>query len=766
MATVKFCRITLLVLIQLLAISCSEDLEPIVVVHIPQVPDDVVTISVRPQLGGSAGQLLQIMPETRTDLRFGIAVPRGSTAELLVELTGISDDDCVAATGSASLAVAGAAFPADLAAPLLALPARRCTLTVAVSGDGARVVSEPAGIDCVPAGGTCALQYAPSETAALRLLPQTDAHTFHVWSGDCAGAGACELTLNRQHSLRAAFDPRACVAGNICYYSPAPGEVSFNAIAAVGSDEAWAVGSSGADWAGHYVDGRWTLVPTGVTTPLRAVWMGSASSVWAVGDFGTAVRWDGTKFQTVPTDATTQLTSVWGAGDTEVWAVGDDATTLRYDGRKLAKVTNTVASVELLNSVWGTGASDVWVAGSAGTVMRWNGQAFIPQVAPDPQAAYSRVFGSGPTNVWLIADKQAWMWNGAAWKQVRREPEQLTSGFSRSAADTWLLRGAVRTSAFDGRKWTLDQFPSSASSMRALAPSGAKDVWAAGADGEINRASTGSWTQEAGFAVTRARNRINVIWGASSDDIWAAASFATLHWDGRTWEENGPYSSVNYALFGTARDDVWLLGNQGEVTHYDGTRWNKLASVPGAVFYGGWAASRTLAYAVGAGGGIYRWDGATWQKVNSPTTANLLGVWGSSATDLWAVGNGGAIVRSDGTTWTLVTPRPTTANFRSVAGSGPNDVLLVGDDLWHWDGAAYSRNASPLPSPFLILNVQMTPSGKAWASGNSGAILRWNGSSWSAASPAVPGDLTALFVAGEKDVWFGGNRQQILRYMP
>ena len=74
------------------------------------------------------------------------------------------------------------------------------TLTVRTSGRGS-VQSHPAGIDCP---GSCTARFRIGQT--VTLSPNADAGaTFTSWTGDCAGTGACTLTMDANHSVTADF---------------------------------------------------------------------------------------------------------------------------------------------------------------------------------------------------------------------------------------------------------------------------------------------------------------------------------------------------------------------------------------------------------------------------------------------------------------------------------------------------------------------------------------------------------------------------------
>lgn len=75
-------------------------------------------------------------------------------------------------------------------------------LTVRVVGSGT-VTSSPPGIDCGP-DSTCSAPFPSNSMVDLQARPQ-EGWTFTGWQGDCAGTGACRVTMNRARSVVANF---------------------------------------------------------------------------------------------------------------------------------------------------------------------------------------------------------------------------------------------------------------------------------------------------------------------------------------------------------------------------------------------------------------------------------------------------------------------------------------------------------------------------------------------------------------------------------
>ena len=73
-------------------------------------------------------------------------------------------------------------------------------------------------------------------------------------------------------------------------------------------------------------------------------------------------------------------------------------------------------------------------------------------------------------------------------------------------------------------------------------------------------------------------------------------------------------------------------------------------------------------WTVGDNGEILRFNGTAWNTGSSGTTEAFYGIWGVPANDVWAVGNNGNARHSNGTAGAAVL---TALRRRAVAGLGP-----------------------------------------------------------------------------------------------
>jgi hypothetical protein len=103
-------------------------------------------------------------------------------------------------------------------------------------------------------------------------------------------------------------------------------------------------------------------------------------------------------------------------------------------------------------------------------------------------------------------------------------------------------------------------------------------------------------------------------------------------------------------------------------------------------------------------------------------------------------------------TWTLE-PEPSGKVLRALSGTGPQDAWAAGDSgtLLHYVGGWRVHQA---PTRANLLSVWAVTPNDAWAVG--GAVVRWNGTQWSAVEAPIQG-YAAVWASGPTDVWLAGN---------
>jgi hypothetical protein len=263
------------------------------------------------------------------------------------------------------------------------------------------------------------------------------------------------------------------------------------------------------------------------------------------------------------------------------------------------------------------------------------------------------------------------------------------------------------------------------------------------------------------------------VWGSGPSDVWiTTGSHSFKHWDGSTLQVGAPAGVFGtVGIFGYGPNDVWIAGgNGGTVDHWDGTSWAKPLlpfADAGGSFYSLWGSSANDLWAVGrvyfsSLSAVSHFDGVTWSDhVPFPFTFQLNGVWGTGASDVWAVGING-IYHRGGAGWAQVAG--VTGAFNAIWGSAADDVWAVGDAgaVLHWNGTTWTSVSSGVSAS--LTGVWGSAPNDVWVVGDAGTLLRWDGGRWVTVPSGTSAPLSGVWGAAANDVWAVGNA--LLHYHP
>lgn len=153
-----------------------------------------------------------------------------------------------------------------------------------------------------------------------------------------------------------------------------------------GPDDVFAVGGTLEEGGGRalvlWYDGQaWWRMPVDAPT-LWWVHGFAHDDVWAVGDRGTILHFDGEAWTTVDTGHDYTLWGVWGATPAELWTVGGEIASerpgvlRRYADGAWTDVEGVGLPGELLFKVWGASAAEAFIVGDGGALLAYNGAAW------------------------------------------------------------------------------------------------------------------------------------------------------------------------------------------------------------------------------------------------------------------------------------------------------------------------------------------------------------------------------------------------------
>lgn len=436
------------------------------------------------------------------------------------------------------------------------------------------------------------------------------------------------------------------------------GAISINGCYSTSDTSAWFALPAGV--IGNFNGAGFSTVQTAVTDDFYAIWGTSATNIWAVGDNGVIFNYDGATWTQATSPTTKKLYAIHGLSASLIYAVGQDGTIVKYNGTNWT--LDTSATTNDLRSVYVTAASQAQACGLAGTIIYFDG------------------------NTWF-------------------------AGNSGTNSD---LRG-----------------------IYAFLPD---DLWVVGAGGKILRKLIKKFEEMTIPSVGVVRS----LWVVSDTDVWAGCvNGKILHYDGKTWTQVlSPLvpTSINDMSLIEASVDGFLVGTNGKIWYYKpflAPFFTKMESGTDLSLYGVTAITNTDVWAVGANGIILHYDGVAWQSVATPTSQPLYAIWALDANTIYAVGANGTIIKYNGVSW-ITQSSGSTSHFYGVSGDSSRVVAVgaAGASVL-FNGVAWIPSVTGTTEDLYSITIrQLTRVG--WACGSNGTVLTISAANvWAAETSGV-----------------------------
>jgi len=530
-----------------------------------------------------------------------------------------------------------------------------------------------------------------------------------------------------------------------CGRPSAPAKPAADTVAA----ESWSAGICSAD--------RWCWAhprPTGIK--LNRLWGTSPSDVWAVGEGGTILHFDGVRWSRIASGTTDSLVAIGGRAAGDAWAIGSGRTLLRLSGGAwqpvaLPELENEEELADLLvlpnGEAWIVGGSTKKSLANEDIVSRClightdGGAAGAWKLDEESECGpLGRVWGASPDDVWADGGDVV-HWNG---RYLTVNPKQKPAPIvgRHGYASGWKLTldwggGGIGPLVDPHRPNTS---PGDARDFWAWGPD---DVWAISKDGGLMHFDGKRWSRGDAPVALRA------VAARAIDDVWAVGSHASLlHYDGRRWQSSPlprPGGSVPVAIAVPAANEVWVLTGR-ELLRIDGKRWTTVVASPGP------APPELTSFVVrgpndvwvAAGTKLLHWNGQAVETID--VDFNATRIFGD-ARELWV---GWPLHRWDGGKMVI----PPEAAGTDGKGLHFTAGAIGGDALWLLDGNRISRLAGGRlevvkkdlranGQPELRLDaIWAGPSGEIWAGGTH--MVRGKGDSWTIDERSSAAEITSV----------------------
>jgi photosystem II stability/assembly factor-like uncharacterized protein len=301
--------------------------------------------------------------------------------------------------------------------------------------------------------------------------------------------------------------------------------------------------------------GFFTPMETPIGTILYGVWGSSASDVYAVGEYGRILHYNGTAWTVQESGTPRTLYGAGGLSASQVYAVGDSGVVLRYNGTS-----------------W---ASD-WPAGKERTA---DHVMSIEGVLVDTTVVIRQAL----RRIWIAPDETMFI-AGHGGRILRKGPADDNWWVSASGATT-NLRGihgvSVDLVMVVGQNGTLRQFN----------PAAAQHTT------QWNPVSHTLAVSDYFYGIfIESANAISI----------AGASGLFAEWDGVEWLEYDSGTNVGFWGYGGRSENVYAFGGEGVVVKFDGETLTRMNRATVRYLYDIYMPSDNDVFLVGSGGVILR----------------------------------------------------------------------------------------------------------------------------------------------------------------
>ncbi|MDP3735318.1 MAG: hypothetical protein Q8R39_02730 [bacterium] len=551
--------------------------------------------------------------------------------------------------------------------------------------------------------------------------------------------------------------------------------VTLNALDGTAPNDVWAVGNSGVFI--RYDGTAWSLFLDVGNTSLNGLDMVSTSDGWAVGQSGQLYRFNGTTWALFVDTGATEWNGVSMAAASFGAVVGRQGNIRHFDGSAWTSISSPTTNH--LNGVHLRTATDGWAVGDSGTILRWNGVSWTSISSPTGNRLRSVSMVSA-TDGWAAGDSGTLIhYDGTSWTIVSNPAgDQLNDVGMVTGSDGWSVGNTGVLMHWNGVSWSSVSSPTGGAALQSVFMSDAGSGWIVGSGGRILQ--YGLFYNTSGTFTSRA------IDSGISGTTWSSISWTEILPTGaditlatRTSEDGVIWTtwSVELTVSGSTIQSVpgrfieyratLLRGSNPSATPELGNvSVSTSASVPPTTqtLFAVDALSVSEVWAVGGGGVIVHYNGTNWTSSASPTGLTLRSLAILSATDGWAVGNSGTIIHWDGVSWTLFSS-PTGNTLNGIDMLSATDGWAVGNSgtIIHWDGVSWTTYA-PSPTGDQLNSVALVSASAAWAVGNAGVTLRYDGATWSAESSPANNHLNAVVLISSGDGWAVGQGGRIFQY--
>jgi hypothetical protein len=174
---------------------------------------------------------------------------------------------------------------------------------------------------------------------------------------------------------------------------------------------------------------------------LNAVWGSSTDDIWAVGDKGTIIHWDGSEWRKIDAGISTRITAIWGISQSEIYIVpisGVQSSLYRYNGLSWEKIFDNIGIYS--TTLWKAESGNLLIGGTS--LLEYDGSILQEVYISGRTRGIVKVRGSEINNVFTVGDfGEITHFNGVSW--INLDDFEVPDGRYRVLYSVWCTENKV-----------------------------------------------------------------------------------------------------------------------------------------------------------------------------------------------------------------------------------------------------------------------------------------------------------------------------------
>lgn len=546
---------------------------------------------------------------------------------------------------------------------------------------------------------------------------------------------------------------------------------------------------------------------------LNAVYAISENNVWAGGNNGEMLNYNGSTWTTSTLPSAGHVRAIHAFSASDVWVSGHGGKIWQYNGSSWS--LNADTGSEEWNGIAMLSATDGWVGGKAGSIAQYNGTSWTVSSVPSP-SDINDIAAVTSSNVWAVGNSgKIWNYNGTSWVLHSTVGSNNWNDIVMvSATEGWVVGTGGSSAYFNGTTWTQETVDATADII-GVEVLRTDSVWAVGNNGRIWEYDGTAWA----IHTDNGGDHLNAITIDSALYMWAVgnggyiiqglgtylasgtfesaiidSSEQNSTWDYLTWNETIPSGADLTVAVRTGNtgvpDGTWTawsselsLGDalsiadgqylQYRITFTRGTSQIESPQLHDITFIYNAAtveninavdavASNSM-WGAADNGVIVSYDGSNWSEFQDTGSQNWNDIEMISSTEGWVVGDSGALGYLSSGVWTTSTiASPDTINGLDVYTSNNVWAVGAGGSIWQYNGTSWGLQTDTGAQTWNA--IAMIDDEEGWAVGENGALAEYDEGTWTTSTISGGDTINDVYVLSENNIWAVGENGRIWNY--